>query len=158
MNDKIIFLDIDGVLNHVNTKEPVDPQKLELLKFIVDSTQSKIVLSSSWRVCNEPGTPQYSQWLYLLDMLQTENLSISDVTPYKEFIRPLEISLWLKDHPEVTSWVSLDDDFLPEDYEDEGLNPERLILTTYFGPGLTLSHAKKAIKLLNEKGEQNENN
>ena len=151
MDNKIIFLDIDGVLNHVNTKEPINLEKVKLLKHIVKSTQSKIVLSSSWRVCNEPNTPQYSQWLYLLDVLSSENLSISDVTPYKGFNRPLEISIWLKSHPEVISWISLDDDFSAEDYEDEGLDPNRLIFTSYFGEGLTLDLAKKAITLLKER-------
>ena len=54
---RIIFLDFDGVLNSVkydrerditiNTN--LDESRLPLLKQLVDVTQAKIVLSTSWR-------------------------------------------------------------------------------------------------------------
>ena len=61
---KVIFLDIDGVLNSVNTFKKryeehqkinkwtleIDLKMLENLKEIVEKTDAKIVLSSSWRV------------------------------------------------------------------------------------------------------------
>ena len=56
---KIIFLDIDGVLNCVTTKERIPGSKLLLgmedikiryLKEIVDRTDAKIVLTSTWKV------------------------------------------------------------------------------------------------------------
>lgn len=62
---KIIFLDIDGVLNHqlwfaarknekVETdldydRSMIDPQKVELLNDLIDETKAKVVISSSWR-------------------------------------------------------------------------------------------------------------
>ena len=55
-NIKVIFLDIDGVLNSLaydrGRKENdgnIDETRLPLIKQIVDETQAKIVLSSSWR-------------------------------------------------------------------------------------------------------------
>lgn len=56
---KILFLDIDGVLNSDNTQERyligerryvgIDPLLLSILKNIVDKTDCRIVLSSTWR-------------------------------------------------------------------------------------------------------------
>ena len=52
---KIIFLDIDGVLNCKYTKEEifffpfVSPKKIELLKQLIERTGAKVVLSSTWR-------------------------------------------------------------------------------------------------------------
>ena len=55
---KIIFLDIDGVLNSMDyfeqTKDckgytEINPEKVKLLKEIVDRTGAEIVLSSTWR-------------------------------------------------------------------------------------------------------------
>lgn len=50
---KVIFLDIDGVLNDNNTKSIspngftfVDTSKILRLKRIIDSTEAKVVLSS----------------------------------------------------------------------------------------------------------------
>lgn len=51
---KIVFLDVDGVLNNCYTKERtssntifVEDKKLEILKRIIDKTNAKIVLSST---------------------------------------------------------------------------------------------------------------
>ena len=53
---KVIFLDVDGVLNCQKTEAKcrgfigVDSKKVKLLKKIVDATDAKIVLSSSWKI------------------------------------------------------------------------------------------------------------
>ena len=61
---KVIFLDIDGVLNsdeyiHKARKlgfkgieEEIDIEKVELLKKAVEQTGARVVLSSSWRLTN----------------------------------------------------------------------------------------------------------
>ena len=52
---KVIFLDIDGVLNSLDCKEKiegylfVEDKKIALLKELIDATGAKIVLSSTWR-------------------------------------------------------------------------------------------------------------
>lgn len=50
---KIIFLDVYGVLVHANysNKENlhIDEEKVKILKEIVDKTDAKIVLSSTWK-------------------------------------------------------------------------------------------------------------
>ena len=52
---KIIFLDIDGVLNCDTTVEScgnylgIDNSKLKLLAEIVDKTKAKVVLTATWK-------------------------------------------------------------------------------------------------------------
>ena len=68
---KIIFLDIDGVLNsreydrkrNWNEQTDIDETRLPLVKEIIDKTGAKIVLISTWRnhwdrdesLCDEDG-------------------------------------------------------------------------------------------------------
>ena len=54
---KVIFLDIDGVLNNLETKDRITPMlmgiedsKVELLLKIVSETNSEIVLISTWGI------------------------------------------------------------------------------------------------------------
>ena len=50
---KVIFLDVYGVLIHNNYRNPenlhIDEEKVKILKQIVDKTNAKIVLSSTWK-------------------------------------------------------------------------------------------------------------
>ena len=52
---KIIFLDIDGVLNCQKSQSKcggligIDDKKVKVLRKIVESTNAKIVLCSSWK-------------------------------------------------------------------------------------------------------------
>ena len=52
---KVIFLDIDGVLNCRKTPNPrklpyiVDPKLLKRFKRLVERTGAKVVLASTWR-------------------------------------------------------------------------------------------------------------
>lgn len=58
MADKVIFLDIDGVMNHLGTGGDrrrglvswLDPGNVAVLNEIVRSTGAVVVLSSSWRL------------------------------------------------------------------------------------------------------------
>jgi hypothetical protein len=64
---KIIFLDIDGVLNCDNTRNPrrfpyvIDPRLLARLKRLLKATHAKVVLSSSWR-CDPVGLLAARHW------------------------------------------------------------------------------------------------
>ena len=85
--DKVIFLDVDGVLNGKKTKARcqgyigIDSKKVKLLAKLVNETGAIIILSSSWKhywdknpeYCDKFGT-------YLNKKLLQENLTIFDKT------------------------------------------------------------------------------
>lgn len=57
---KIIFLDVDGVINtNRNHFTKLDEIALEYLKIIIESTGAKIVISSSWRTGSLEETKKY---------------------------------------------------------------------------------------------------
>ena len=154
---KIIFLDVDGVLNNENwikdTKTDLIPEKIELLKEIVEKTGAKIVLSSSWRVMKtelplDVGNPMLE---YLEKELKKYGLTIYDKTPVIGYNRPKEIKAWLeKKGIEDVQFVSLDDDFIKEQYEEYGIG--HCLIKTLFSDvngGLRQEHVEKAVEILN---------
>lgn len=152
---KIIFLDIDGVLNNrkwfrqitnhpqYKTKSWIDrqfePRAINLLNDLVANTNAEIVVSSSWRMGHEKNELQ--------KILQDAGLKypLKDYTPparHLTSIRGMEIKEWLQDHPNTTSFVILDDN------SDMGQFINKLIQTS-FNHGLQQNHIAKAIKILN---------
>lgn len=122
--EKVIFLDIDGVLNddHYNPDKPViDSGMVACLALIVHETNASIVLSSSWKHAwtrfEEAGfVPQSDRdqdLVTLREQLTRYDLVIEDVTPDSGSgpdARPQEIRGWLLGHGNVRSFVILDDD------------------------------------------------
>lgn len=125
---KVLFLDIDGVLNTSLTyfenkrkkvKNPsmdcldIDEFRLRYLKEIVDSSSCQIVLTSSWRTFFHKedglliGTGKGKQ---LLDLFQKYGLSIYDITPFdSNRWRENEIERYLEEN-DVDSFVIVDDE------------------------------------------------
>src|SRR6195952_3987096 len=102
---KVIFLDIDGVLNCNGTpnsrKFPyvVDDKLLARLQKLIDATGAKVVLSSSWR-CDPIG------------LLAAKHYGVPfiDICPDEpKDPRCNEVRAWLSDHPEVTRYAVIDD-------------------------------------------------
>lgn len=112
---QIVFLDIDGALGKFGREVPhlLDADCTRRVRRLL-GRETGAVLSSSWpgeiatAILREHGIERY-------DVLGYDRRTYSG--------RPREILAWLEDHPEVTSWVALDDDrmTLPE--------PWRLVLT-----------------------------
>ncbi|HKM20914.1 MAG TPA: HAD domain-containing protein [Lachnospiraceae bacterium] len=131
MNKRIIFLDIDGVLNsnfwneshqrEISDGSLIDAEKVRLLGEIIRRTSADIVLHSGWRFWfNQDLEPNRKEAERLVELLENEGLTISDVTPdltteeirrTRKFslVKASEIFEWLKQHPEVEQWVVLDD-------------------------------------------------
>ena len=124
---KVIFLDIDGVLNTSQTfvdihneykktgirRIEIDINRLILLKKIVEQTGAVIVLSSSLRKFGkmENGTciPLNEKMADLIKLLKNYGLNIYDITPIDaKGNRQNEIDSWLKDK-NVESFIILDD-------------------------------------------------
>ena len=133
---RVVFLDIDGVLNHATTRHdvapstteplpiPIAPECMQRLNRLIAETGAKVVISSSWR--------KFARWQDLGPALVRHGL-VGDVigeTPdlpndatwlanwekrhgrpfeFDRLERGWEIGEWLNAHPEVTSFVILDD-------------------------------------------------
>ena len=144
---KVIFLDFDGVLNNnsyfLDSKEKapffLQDEKMILLKQIVDSTNAKIVLSTSWR---EIWNSDLDISLKLKDYFYSFDLSVYDVTKNINYNRPLEISTWLKEN-NVSSYVILDDIANPW-YE----HVNNVVVTNKKFNGLSQDDVNKAIDIL----------
>jgi hypothetical protein len=126
---KIIFLDIDGVLNHEafykeryekrndgnaieHPYSEIDPKCVDNLNTLITDTNAKIVISSTWR---------HSGLSYCEDVLGYHGFmgEIIDITPSSPTrFRGLEILDWVKSNEELigephynfTEYVILDDD------------------------------------------------
>ena len=150
---KVIFLDIDGVLNsdeymnkvkklHLQGIESaVDINKIKLLKEAVDKTKAKVVLTSSWRYTRKAQ--------FVKDLLANYGIH-ADSTPFISNKRGLEIKKWLLDNPDVDDYVILDDEIF-DSYDGELMS--KLIKISNgnghtFGAGLLPKDVDKIIKRL----------
>lgn len=154
---KILFLDIDGVLNsreydrrrNWNEQTDIDETRLPLVKEIIDKTGAKIVLISTWRshwnrdvnLCDEDG-------MYINRLFSKYGLAIYDKTPDLGLLskRKDEVKAWLAEYKsDIEGFVILDDyRFGWDDLSDFYIhtNPN-------YGLGLEKEHVALAIKLLN---------
>jgi hypothetical protein len=156
---KVIFLDIDGVLNcqssesHCGGLIGIDDKKVIVLSKIVKETDAKIVLCSSWKTFWEKKEKldQNEMGNYLDRKLKRQRLYIIDKTTDKGSNRGYGINKWLEDRDNIESWIVLDDDVF-KDYEEEDILPH-LVKTVFYGSegGLQDKHIEIAIELLNRK-------
>lgn len=147
---KIVFLDIDGVLNSrrffANNKAilspdaHIDPQAVAQLNQITDATNALIVVSSTWRFAfmhNISG---------LRDFLSQKGVTgkVLDITPTNNDSRMNQIQSWLDNTPrDIDSFVILDDESLG------GKSLDKWLVLTTKQDGLTSADVQKAIKVLN---------
>ena len=149
MFNKIIFLDFDGVITNCESGYRLNPEKLLLLKQIIDATGCSLVISSSWR-CDDLQTT-------IDDLLHNADLKKYNggiVFPYCDRIvgvtkrihsanagRGKEIAKWIKDNNYTGKYVILDD-------MDEMLEEQKpYFVMTDLWEGLTETDVEKAIKI-----------
>jgi hypothetical protein len=103
---KVIFLDIDGVLNCERTRNPrnfpyvVDRKLLARLHKLLQRTGAKVVLSSSWRL-DPVGLLAAKHW----------RVPFVDVCPDKpRSPRRAEMLAWLRGHPRTRRYAVIDDE------------------------------------------------
>ncbi len=152
---KVLFLDFDGVLNFrrylIEKNEygvVIDPKRMEILKGIIDATNARLVLTTSWRVhwhkdpvrCKDIGKD-------INRIFAESGLEIFDKTQVRNEGREYEIEMWLQKHPEVEAYAVLDDEFLDAD-RLEG----NFVKTSSFKEGLDREAAQKVIEILNRQG------
>jgi len=168
---KIIFLDFDGVLNPTHymmclgkmwreSNGQIKSQddyghlffepNIEALNYILDNTNSNIVVSSTWRLSGKQ---------VIADMFHERNMikalgAYFDITPDHAQPQPSglwladergeEIKAWLLAHPDVTNYVIIDD-------QDDMLKEQKpYFVKTNQWYGLTMEDAEKAIEILNK--------
>lgn len=172
-----IFLDIDGVLNSEHTLDEscenmdqkmasiISDQLVKNLSYLVEKTDAKIVLSSSWRTYfgNNINEPRNIFAMFLVHSLNKYGLKLNDMTPYPKgpysSERGLEIKTYIDKH-NIDDYVVIDD----EEFSDFSthLDMSRFIQTTFGdeittieNEGLSIKVAEKAIEILN-KGQKND--
>lgn len=160
-SNKIIFLDVDGVLNsqsyllgwkeNYNFEHEIDEECVKNLKTIVDKTGADIVLSSSWRRLKD----DHELAIHLNTILDKYGLHISGKTPSIHGNRPEEIKVWLDNYiskgNRIKSFVILDDEFYDE-YKKYGLE-NNVVKTSFYeeNGGLRMEHVEKAVCILERK-------
>lgn len=176
---KVIFLDIDGVLNTNDTFEKMDVDcvesilidefRVEYLKKIVEKTDAKIVLSSSmrWRfrkVGNEVIAVTHHFAPEFIKLLKKYGLALYDILPIitlengKKVLRQDEIKMWLSLNNDVENFVILDDessfliDFVGENFIILNRLPVgEMVRDMKDSIGLCEEHIELAINILNDK-------
>lgn len=158
IDTKVLFLDVDGVLNECLSKSRatsgvigIDDDKVQLLRQIIEATGAQIILTSSWRkswsrdplLCRQDG-------VYLERKLEQEDLHIAGKVSDAIWDRGEGIREWLGDHPTVKTWIALDDDIFP-DFEEKGIMPH-LVQTNFYTGGLKQEHVELCIEKLNATG------
>lgn len=164
--EKALFLDIDGVLNDIGTKEKtpmgflgLDDDKVLLLKKIISDTGAGIVLSSTWRFVY---ARKKIDGLYLKMKFKEHGMRITDTTLPADYLRThknddgiyktearrgAQIMAYLAAYPEITGYAVLDDETF--DFRDHDM--KRHFVRTDFRKGLTEMDAIEAVDILNGK-------
>jgi hypothetical protein len=153
---KVIFLDVDGVLNcsktweseHVDGTNTIDPAMCDQLARIVNACWPvTVVLSSTWRLYPGEGLDKLRLWL------EMRNVRWVSATPClaAEFscttqLRGLEIERWFEERPQIdrasAKILILDDS---TDFTEE---QKPFHIQTSFETGLTQDLADAAIAVL----------
>lgn len=154
---KVIFLDLDGVLNSMaydrmrNWAEltDIDETRLELVKEIVDATGAKIVFTSTWRTdWDKDPSLRDENGRYIADTFARYGLEIYDKTP--DFglnaDRGDEIREWIKGVATALESFVIIDDFV---YDWGDMYGNFVKTSPYIGRGLEHEHVQKAIRILN---------
>jgi hypothetical protein len=151
MSRRIIFLDVDGVLNNRHTRVAtgtgwcfVDDFLVARVREIVDATGALIVLSSTWRDDwnVEDESRNGSDFNELRAKFREFGMDFYDRTGAWQIRgRGWEILAWLAEHEAVESFVILDD------WNDMGPVRNHLIWTNP-SLGLTEDQVQEAIEIL----------
>jgi len=160
---RIVFLDIDGVLNHeafyrkrqeegihIYPTYPLsefDPESVSRLNYILEQTGAKVVMSSSWR---HGRTIQELQNILEKVGFKGELIDKTPSFKHDDCVRGNEIEKWIDDHRELLGadkfryceYVILDDDCdMLYTQKDNFIHVDRYV-------GITMQTAIRAINIL----------
>lgn len=153
----VLFLDVDGVLNceqafmdtyaercgRPQSWQVLDPTMVNRLDQLIDDTELRIVVSSTWRKMFD-GVADFGACLRDLGGMRRWD-AIKDMTGgSKSGVRGEEIETWLRAHPTVRRFAIVDDD------ADMGALLPLLVQTRWSGDGAGLQdeHCARLRELL----------
>lgn len=147
--EKILFLDFDGVITTYKSGWTFDPAKLKLLDIILQKTNCKIVISSSWRSSTLEETVESLHFLPFID-------KVIGVTPYLDL--PTKQNGWEFSTPfkglEIEAYLNLLDKDVPYAILDDDTDflwtqRDHFVHTNpYYG--LSIEDVNKVINILNK--------
>lgn len=147
---KLLFLDVDGVLNHPTFGGPdglpmIDPGNARAFNRLAREASPSVVISSSWGSAIHGGfmSPEGFGMLLLTHRIRCR---VIGVTPRRSGLKTQsgEIAAWLAQNGGAANYVVLDDD-------DDGISGNHPFVQTDGRIGLTEADADRAIAIL--KGE-----
>lgn len=165
---KVLFLDIDGVLNSLEwakvngfgcppgkakrcSKDRLkwDPSAVKRLRRVIETTGASIVISSAWRGY---GASAVRKWRAMFAVYGWRRAPVIGETPdlamchpsgiYAAVKRGEEVDAWIKSHPHVI------DKFVCVDDGNDWL-PHQPVVITSMEFGLTETDVQECIRLLN---------
>lgn len=160
---KVIFLDVDGVLNVMSDSyrtfmkpygEHIEPWLVQRLNYIVEKTDSKIVISSSWKSCMDDLEKQmkdqgFKYWDNVIG--RTPFSGEMNETGEESGYRGLQINEWLKIHNffDIESFVVIEDEI--DDVCGNRCNviSRESVVEVDMNEGLTHKNVVDAIDILN---------
>ena len=171
---KVIFLDVDGVLNtskifdriYISTGKSeleIDEFRLKYLKTIVDKTDAKIVLSSTWRnfFMKEDNKiiPRNNKGKKFNDLLTNYDIEIFDILSnnYSDINRENLVNEWLSNRDDIDDFIIIDDEpnmfksLLDKLIKTSKVNNNEMLINMDDCIGLCEEHINKAIEMLNSK-------
>jgi hypothetical protein len=143
--NKILFLDVDGVLNShrdviaCGSRDALNIGSMQLLREVIDTTGCKVVITSDWQKY-----PDSMRRLFSTKFLTFNDLHQSGETAQLNN-RGKEIDSWLLNNPFVDCYAIIDDIDAMMGYQRK-----RLVLTNS-KRGLCRDHADQLIALLGAK-------
>lgn len=154
---KVVFLDIDGVLNsndwYVKTREidgqdsgDIDPEAIKLVNQIIEKTGAKVIMSSSWRVAYDSSCARLYEKGLIPNIIIGKTPNFTHFCPSDSIRETLcrgnEIK-YILDTENITQYVILDDD------QDMLYSQKDNFIHIDFMHGITKENVEQAIKILN---------
>lgn len=153
---KIIFLDVDGVLNyykfHLTNEKIVSVSEdcVENLKSLIQKTKAKVVLSSTWRFHKSRiDLLEKTIGIKFYDILPDDTVRDSEGNAIKDNNGYMQ---WLTRGQLIKNWLSLHDHskYIILDDDSDGMEGMNLLQSNYMRGGFTSELLELAISMLEE--------
>ncbi len=157
--DRILFLDIDGVLNSIRratglgqkafSASGFDPISVSLMRQLVHRTEAQIVISSSWGK-SIGKTPEWWIGLFAGYGWEYPQADVIGITPTCQGIRGNEIREWIRLYDIERGGLGADFKYVIID-DDPDFHDDQPLVLTDTRQGLTLDEVDRAVDLLGER-------